>query len=600
MRLTKTLLVLLFFLIITNAAAEEQITNVYQREQISLNGNWKIIVDPYDNGYYTFHMAERKDGYFIDTVPAEGERGVEHKYTDDYTLAVPGDWNTQRDDLFFYEGSIWYRKDFDFTKPGDKRTFVYFGAANYKAVVYLNGEKLGTHEGGFTPFNFEITDKIKDGSNYIVVKVDNYRQEDRVPTVMTDWWNYGGLTRDVFIFSTPETFIEDYSIQLKKNSLNEVNGWVKLNGDYNNREVTVKIPELNVSVSGRANKEGIVNVNFKKDFELWSPEDPKLYDVEVSTTDDKISDKIGFRSVKTEGESILLNGKKVYLRGISIHEVAPFRPGRAYTKEDAETLLGWAKELGCNYVRLAHYPHNEFMVRKADEMGILLWTEVPVYWAIDYENEATYQNAEQQITDMIKRDKNRASIILWSLANETPVIDSRNKFLTKIAEKVRSIDDTRLLTAALRLVYKDDILRIDDPLGEVLDVLGVNEYIGWYEGTPETPAKIKWVSDYNKPAVISEFGAGALFGNHGDKDERWTEEFQVEVYKGQINMLNKVDFVVGMSPWIIKDFLSPRRPMYGIQDWYNRKGLISENGQRKKAFFTLQEFYKEKMNQETK
>ncbi len=234
------------------------------------------------------------------------------------------------------------------------------------------------------------------------------------------------------------------------------------------------------------------------------------------------------------------------------------------------------------------------MIRKADEMGLMVWAEVPVYWAIDYENEETYQVAKQQLTEMIVRDKNRSSIVLWSLANETPVIEVRNKFLTKLADEIKVIDDTRLLTAALRIVFKDNVLKIDDPLGKVIDVLGVNEYIGWYEGEPPVAREIEWVSDYNKPALVSEFGAGALYGLRGEKTDRWTEDYQAFVYEEQIEMLRNVEFVVGMSPWILTDFLSPRRPLYGIQDWFNRKGLISNRGERKEAFYVLQNYYNEK------
>lgn len=597
MKTYRMMILMILSLFIPDLIAEDLLINVRNRDRISLNGNWKIIVDPYENGYYTFHLNKSTKGYFLDYEPAPGERPVEFKFSDNHTLAVPGDWNTQSDELFFYEGTIWYRKDFEFTKEPGRKTFLYFGAANYKAIVYLNGEEIGTHEGGFTPFNFDVTEKIKNGSNYLIVKVDNYRRNDRVPTVMTDWWNYGGLTRDVFIINVNQTFIKDYFIQLKKDSFNEVEGWVKLEGDNKNKEVRIEIPGLKISYSAKTNNEGSAPVSFRAEPELWSPENPRLYDVSISSGNEKITDKIGFRSITAKGEKIYLNGKEIYLRGISVHEVAPLRPGRAYSEADAEVLFSWIKSLGCNYARLAHYPHNEYMVRKADELGILLWTEVPVYWAIDYQNENTYRIAEQQITEMITRDKNRAAIILWSLANETPVRDDRNKFLKRIADKVRSVDNTRLLTAALRIVYKENELTIDDPLGEVIDVLGVNQYIGWYEGIPAKAREIRWISNYNKPALVSEFGADALYGLHGNKDERWTEEYQADLYEEQINMLRKVDFVVGMSPWILTDFLSPRRPLYGIQDWFNRKGLISSNGEKKKAFFVLRNFYEEKLNE---
>jgi beta-glucuronidase len=594
MKIVRLFVLLTLSLFVVQIIAEEQIISVYNRDKTSLNGNWKIIIDPYDNGYYTFHLDKSTKGYFLDYEPAPDERAVEHEFSDAHTLFVPGDWNTQRDELFFYEGSIWYRNDFEYEKKNGKRTFLYFGAANYKAIVYLNGEELGSHEGGFTPFNIEVTDKIKDGANYLIVKVDNYRLKDRVPTIMTDWWNYGGLTRDVLLIETPGSYIRDYFIQLKKNSIEQVEGWVQLDGNNSKEEITIEIPELDFSISAETNSNGKVEFQFTESFKLWSPENPKLYDIVIKSQNDKVVDKIGFRSITTEGERILLNGNEVYLRGISIHEVAPQRAGRAYSEEDAELLLQWAEELGCNYVRLAHYTHNEHMIRKADEMGLMVWAEVPVYWAIDYENEETYQVAKQQLTEMIVRDKNRSSIVLWSLANETPVIEVRNKFLTKLVDEIKVIDDTRLLTAALRIVFKDNVLKIDDPLGKVIDVLGVNEYIGWYEGEPPVAREIEWVSDYNKPALVSEFGAGALYGLRGEKTDRWTEDYQAFVYEEQIEMLRNVEFVVGMSPWILTDFLSPRRPLYGIQDWFNRKGLISNRGERKEAFYVLQNYYNEK------
>ena len=132
--------------------------------------------------------------------------------------------------------------------------------------------------------------------------------------------------------------------------------------------------------------------------------------------------------MKRRGTDILLNGRPIFLRGICIHEEAPLRGGRAYSREDALTLLGWAKELGANFVRLAHYPHNEFMVREADRMGIMVWSEIPVYWTIQWENPATLENARNQLKEMIARDKNRAAVVIWSVANETPLSDARFRF----------------------------------------------------------------------------------------------------------------------------------------------------------------------------
>lgn len=586
--------ILIFLIVGLSIYSQVHIMNVYDRDRINLNGNWQTIIDPYENGYYSFHLAERREGYFIDYIPKKDERAVEHVFNSSHTLVVPGDWNTQREDLFFYEGTIWYRKNFDFKKETNQRYFIYFGAVNYEAIVYLNGEKLGKHEGGFTPFAFEVTEKIKDGYNYLIVKADNQRKKDAVPTVMTDWWNFGGITRDVFLVKLPKTYIEDYFIQLEKESTNKIIGKIKLNGSSSEQEILLSIPELEVSEKFKADKNGLVEFGIEKNVELWSPENPKLYNIRISSGSDIVNDKIGFRSISTNQTNLLLNNKEIYLRGISIHEVMPYRNGRAHSKEDANILLSWAKDLGCNFVRLAHYPHNEHMVKLADEMGLLVWSEIPVYWAIEYTNDKVYLNAENQMLEMIQRDKNRASIILWSIANETPVIDVRNKFLGKLAAKVKEVDPTRLLTAAMRVVYKDNVLNIDDPLGKVTDVLGVNQYIGWYEGKPDKCREIEWKSPYNKPVIVSEFGGGALFGLRGEKEEQWTEDYQAWMYEEQIEMLNKVPFVIGMSPWILTDFYSPRRPLYGIQDWFNRKGLISSNGEKKLAFEVLQEYYNRK------
>ena len=575
------------------AQSSSLISNIDGRKTFSLDGYWKIIVDPYENGFYNYRYDERDNGYFKNQKPKSKSDLVEYDFDKSDSLKVPGDWNTQKEKLFLYEGTIWYKKDFDYNLTSGKRLFVYFGAANYKAIIYLNGTKLGEHEGGFTPFNFEITELAKEKANFLIVKVDNKRSREFVPTVNTDWWNYGGITRNVFLVEVPQTYIKDYFIQLDKNSNDEISGWIKLDGERLKQKVDIKIPELRKEISINTDENGLGKFTFSTQPILWSPENPKLYDVKISSERDSISDKIGFRRIETKDGKILLNGKPIFLRGISCHEEAPIRGGRANSKEDAETILKWVKELNGNFIRLAHYPHRENFIRVADEMGILVWSEIPVYWTILWDNKETFRNAENQLTEMITRDKNRASIILWSVANETPLSDERLNFLTKLTEQARKLDNTRLLTAALENHYiNESTIVIDDPFGKYLDVVGLNEYLGWYDGLPDKIAKINYVTVYNKPIIVSEFGAGALQGLYGDKMERWTEEYQSYVYEEQIKLMKKMPNLGGMSPWILMDFRSPRRPLPGIQDFYNRKGLISDKGIKKKAFYILQEFYK--------
>lgn len=583
----------LFLFLQTDFAQQKPlIQDIAGRKTTSLNGDWRIICDPYETGFVNYRLGEDPNGFFKNAKPLNKTDRVEYDFDKSEILTVPGDWNSQKEKYFLYEGTIWYKKSFSYNKKNNCRLYLYCGGVNYNAMVYLNGEKLGEHIGGFTSFNFEITNKIKEGDNFVIVKVDDKRLRDGVPTVNTDWWNYGGITRDVNLVEVPETFIRDYFIQLAKGSTDNICGWVQLDGKSLKQNIKIKIPETGVDENIKTDGKGCVTFRVKSKLTLWSPESPKLYDVVIESSTDTVKDKIGFRSIETKGSKILLNGKEIFLRGISIHEEAPLRSGRAYTKEDAQILLGWAKELGCNFVRLAHYPHNENMIREAERLGVLIWSEIPVYWTILWDDKSVFANASNQLNENITRDKNRAPIILWSVGNETPRSDSRTLFMKKLIDQARDMDSTRLITAATETHYiNPTTIMVDDPLGKYLDVLGCNEYIGWYDGLPAKADSIIWKSDYNKPIVFSELGGGAKYGLHADTSTIWSEEFQANLYEHQINMIKKISFLQGLTPWILMDFRSPRRVLPGIQDFYNRKGLISDKGEKKKAFYVLQSFY---------
>jgi beta-glucuronidase len=567
--------------------ASNLIANIPGRTTISLDGRWNTIIDPYETG-----VGSR---FYENAKPRDKSQLVEYDFDVSEKLHVPGDWNTQRESLLFYEGPIWYQRYFSYHKRPKGLVFVYFGAANYQARVWLNGKKIGEHVGGFTAFNFDVSEEIVEGDNSLVVEVINTRSRDGVPALNMDWWNYGGLTRDVELVEVPNTFVRDYSVQLAKGSVDRIAGWVQFNNVPMNREVNIEIPEAHIKQTTVLNAAGYAVFEFPAKLTLWSPEDPKLYRVIISGEGDTVTDEIGFRTIETRGAQILLNGKPIFLRGISMHEEAPFRSGRAFSEEDDHTLLEWARDLGCNFVRMAHYPYNESMVRTADRMGLLMWSEVPVYWGIAWENPSTLENAEQQMRDMIARDHNRAAVIFWSLSNETPIESGRTEFLKSLAAYARHLDSTRLITSALN--HTDSTLpgtrSLNDPLGEYLDVLGLNEYLGWYEGRLEDADRLQWKTAYNKPLIVSEFGADAVYGRHGDADARFTEEYQANLFEHQINMLKRIPALAGMSPWVLMDFRSPRRPLAGIQDFYNRKGLLSDRGQRKQAFYVLQRYYRE-------
>ncbi|SMO50133.1 glycoside hydrolase family 2 protein [Gracilimonas mengyeensis] len=614
----RRLLSILFMLALMQPlfAQDNLIINTQGRNAVSLNGDWHYIIDPYETGFYNYRYGERNENdggayWNINENPEKSDL-IEHGYSDEYSIEVPGDWNSQDRVFLYYEGTVWYQRYFD--KPAmaeDEVAHLYFGAINYEAHVYLNGKKLGMHKGGFTPFNFEIpSGLLKAKDNNLVVKVDNKRHPEEIPTVNTDWWNFGGITRDVKLVITPQQFVQQYHIQLDQqqdikaaleNDSYQITGWLKMNKSASGNAI-IEIPELGLeealAISGDS-----VAVNFEaENMELWTTSNPKLYEVKVSFDGHTIIDKIGFRKVEVQGDDILLNGEKVFLRGISIHEEIAPEMRRANSRDDAAQLYEWVEDLNANMVRLAHYPHNEYMPRLADSLGILVWTEIPVYWTIDFENPEVLDKAQAQLKEMVSRDRNRASVIIWSVGNETPVSETRTDFMSTLVKDTKRMDDTRLVSAALEVGYNEGKNYVDDPLGEYTDIVSLNEYLGWYGGLPDACRTAQWETKYDKPFFISETGAGAQPGFHADKLTRFSEEYQEWYYEEQVDMFKNrfPDNFTGLSPWILTDFRSPRRNHPEYQDGWNRKGLIGNNGEKKKAFYVLQAYYKELKEQQEK
>ena len=589
-------------LTVASAVAQPLIQNVNAYESMSLNGEWNYIVDVQEEGYYDYRMNPTRWGFFQNAKPQKPEDLIEYDFDKSPTMRIPGDWNTQDERLFFYEGTVWFKKSFQAVPMQDVRTLLYFGAINYDCHVYVNSRHVGRHIGGFTPFNYDISDLLKEGENTIIVKVDNKRHAEDVPTQIFDWWNYGGITRDVKLVKVTPVYLEDYSLQLQKADAKAKNREISFSAKLNKAEaghsITVSIPELKLKKTLTTDSNGAIHSSLitihSKKLSLWSPESPKRYRVDISLDTSTISDSIGFRTIETRDKQILLNGQPIFLKGISIHNEKPNGGGRANTAEDARTLLGWAKELGCNFVRLAHYPHHEEMVREAEKMGILVWSEIPVYWTIAWKNPKTYENAQNQLRDMIARDHNRANIIIWSIANETPHSPERDQFLGNLAQYARTLDNTRLISMAMEVTGASNYVnRLNDNMNQYVDVVSFNQYIGWYRDVNDAP-KMRWEIPYNKPVIVSEFGGGAKYGYHGAQNQRWTEEFQENLYRENCAMLDKIEGLAGTTPWILKDFRSPRRVLPDVQDYYNRKGLFSDKGEKKKAFYVLKEWYASK------
>lgn len=591
------------------------LTNSAIRDGIVLTGpadadKWAYSIDPYRDGVAGFHGGgvgtghQRYDPVDVDEATRANPLALyEYDMRREKKVSLPGSWDFHAPEMRHYEGLVWYERGFDAELPEGHRAFLRFGAVNYSAEVWLNGEHVGSHEGGFTPFAFEVTDLVKDGENRVALGVDSTRTENTVPPVVTDWETLGGITRPVKLVIVPETFIDDAWIRLSQDG-EAILADIQLDGpDAANHAVSVEIGDTGYTLSGPTDASGLLQTSIPvpDDLQLWSPDSPTLYDITIVSGDDSLEERIGFRTITVDGEDILLNGESIFLRGICMHEeeFGP-KPARLITEENARELLTEIKEgLNGNFVRLAHYPHSEVTTRLADEMGLLVWSEIPVYWRVNWENEEALATARSMLAENIMRDRNRASIVLWSIGNETPVSDARNTFLRQLARDVKALDDTRLLTAALLSSTQEEdgvvISEIDDPLTENLDVMSVNTYHGWYGGIPLAEvSEIRWRSDFNKPLIFSEYGAGAKQGfKEPDLMRKFSEDYQREYYRETLEMSDHVTFLRGMSPWILKDFLSPRRQHPVYQEGWNRKGLLSPTGERKEAFFVLSDHYKE-------
>ena len=572
------------FLLVAAAALVSVGTGLdpFTRSGQSLNGEWKYIVDPMRTGLP-----------FWNDVPQDGRKLVQWDFFTAPSIRVPGDWNTQDERLFFYEGRVWYRKRFHAAAAADRRSILRFGAVNYHASVYLDGEKVGEHEGGFTPFAFDITEALlkTNGEHSLVVGVENLRRPERVPCEAFDWWNYGGITRDVTIFSVPRTYIAEGVIQCAKGDRGRLAGFIRLSGREAGRRARIRIPELGVHAAAATGEDGVARFEIHARPELWSPENPRLYEVVFSIDGDEFSDRIGFRTIETLGRNVFLNGRRILLKGACVHDEAPFKSARVHSADQVAPMIRWAKEMGCNYLRLAHYPHYEATVRELEKAGVMVWDEVPVYWNIKWDDADTYANAEAQLAAMIRRDANRGNVIIWSVANETPVSDARNRFLGSLVAKVREMDSTRLVSAALLHVGEGNVIKVEDPLSELVDLVSFNAYVGWYWSSSDEAKTFTFDIPYDKPVIVSEFGGGAVAGRHGGADERWTEEFQAAIYRSNLAMFEKIDGLAGLSPWNLIDFRSPIRLADGIQSMYNRKGLVSDQGGKKLAYEVMREFY---------
>lgn len=493
---------------------------------------------------------------------------------------------------FYFEGSAWYTREIDYIeRDADERVFLRIGAANYDCKVFLNHQFIGNHYGGSTPFCAELTSVIQPGNNVLMICVNNTRTTDRLPLRNNDWFNYGGIYREIELYRTPPSYIRDLFVYLVPDGkYNRIAVKIAVEGEA--KEVNLTISELGIDVMLPVIN-GVANAELPATPQIWSPDRPKLYQVMASLGRDCVRDRVGFRQIEVVGTDIRLNGQSLYLRGVNCHE-DDLLSGKMTSEADIRRRFHHAKELNCNYLRLAHYPHHEMAARIADEVGLLLWEEIPNYWAIDFKNPATQRDAHNQLMELIYRDRNRASVIIWSVGNENADTDERLDFMTMLVDAARQADPSRLISAACLVNHAK--MKIEDRLADHLDIIGLNEYYGWYEENFDDLIVLGENSSPSKPVIITETGAEGCIGENAPTSGPFSENYMAEVYRKQTEYLPKLSYVRGFTPWLLYDYRTERR-QNPYQKGFNCKGLITaDKVTRKKAFYILRDFYQQLKN----
>ncbi len=559
------------------------------RDKQSLDGKWRFEVDPFDMCLREkWFCSQTKDGAgFFNT--------LNHSFEEWDHMTVPACWNTEEDRYLFYEGSAVYTREFVYRRHGEERVFLQFGAASYAAFLFLNGQYLGVHQGGSTPFCVEVTQALAE-ENRIIVVVNNNRRAERVPAESYEWYNYGGLFRSVEILRLPPSFIKRFQVALAPGSgFGKIQVSVEVEGGVQEGEAVVAIPELGLAQPVRI-QDGKGTALVDAQPQLWEVGAPKLYEVSCAFGEDRLEDRVGFREIRTQGTDLLLNGRKLLLKGTTFHEDSVLH-GRALTEAEIRENFALAQELNCNFVRLNHYPHSPLAAVVADELGILLWEEIPAFWTLAFSDERTRRDAQNQLSELILRDWNRASVIIWCVCNENEDTNERLTFASGLIDTARALDPTRLVTAAC--MFDSDRHQVCDRISQHVDLICVNEYYGWYQNDmdklPVMLENLRGMMD--RPAIISEFGADGGPHHRGFAEEKGTEDCQCAIYRRQVAELGKADFLSGTISWLMFDFRTPRRLHLSQRQSltlrrYNVKGVLSaDKRHRKLAFYVLQAFY---------
>ena len=578
-----------------------------RRNKLDLSGIWDFRVDP-------DHVGEQSEWF--------------NGLADARPIAVPGSWNEQYADIFNYLDLAWYvTRTYVPRSWQGQRVFIRVGSANYYASVYVNGSRVGSHEGGHLPFAFEITDLLKwDTENVVAISVENELKPTRVPAgnmstalgpfasfprTTFDFFPFAGLHRPVVLFTVPQTSIEDVTV---------VTG---IDGADGTVTVTARLNQAVAAQGSVTLSDGSTQVEATLSFEhgvaaaklnvpaarLWSDKDPYLYELTVSTESDRFSLPVGIRTISVEGGRILLNGQPVKMNGFGRHEdfIASGKGLNLPLLVKDYQLMRWT---GANSYRTSHYPYSEEEMQMADREGFLIIDEIPAV-SLQFEND---ENAAirlrmclQQLDELVARDKNHPSVVMWCVANEPmpsslnpgnlaaptkgdPSVVRGKQFLDTLLRRARELDPTRLVTLVTVMGGPQDWM-------QQCDVICMNRYWGWYVLGGEMDKALASLEQeleqvwnlWHKPIIMTEFGADTMPGLHGQPPVMWTEEYQADYIRGHLEVAGRKDYVAGMQVWNFADFAAVQSIMRigGL----NMKGIFTRTRTPKLAAHVLREFW---------
>ena len=535
-------------------------------------------------------------------------------------IQVPGSFDQALRNNVLYQGKAWYRTSFEVAPALGERVLLRFDGVAIRGKVWVNGTPAGEHLFPYTGFTLDVTALVRTGSNRLVVEADNQLLKDAIPdTSCTGWWNYGGINRGVWLETVPEVWATNLAATTKRNA---AGGWdlgvgatVRNAAAAGRGPVTAMLSAVLTDAGGRAVwtgewtealAPGATNTTgggAVRNVEAWSPERPALYRLKLTVRAGgatfETTAPVGFRQIEVKGTKILLNGEPVFFKGVSYHEMYP-GAGMTLSREQVRRDLLDMKAMGANFVRLAHYSHDRQVYELADELGLMVWSEIPAWqtWAETLGSDAVWNTyGAPQLREMIEQRRMHPSVVVWSVGNEFPSDrEPVAKYVARATAWVRELDETRLVTFASDRREKDIAF-------DAVDFIAINEYFGWYYGAIGDFAGIldkvheKWPG---KPIVVSEFGSESIVGwkNAALKDSGmdYSEDYHMKLvgtHLGYIFDPARSGYMSGALLWVYADFPNPsafqRSPAQPpVAAYMNLKGLVTDDRRHKRVWAVVQ------------